>query len=54
MPVVINEFEVVADAPGAPAAAAAEQSPEIAMPPAFEIERIERFLAERALRIWAH
>jgi hypothetical protein len=55
MPVVINEFEVVADSASASAAAPASEPPnEIATPPAFEIERIERFLAERALRIWAH
>ena len=54
MAVVINEFEVVADAPPPAAIAAADPAPDIAAPPAFEIERIARFLEERALRLWAH
>jgi len=55
MPVVINEFEVVAEAPTTPAASASPESnkdPEL--PSAFEIERIGRFLGDRALRVWAH
>lgn len=56
MTVVINEFEVIAEPPAAAAVNAESEAAanEIAMPPAFEIERIERFLADRALRIWAH
>lgn len=55
MPVVINEFEVVAEGASASAAGAvSEPQNQVATPPAFEIERIERFLAERALRVWAH
>jgi hypothetical protein len=55
MSVVVNEFEVVAEAaPVAPVVAAPEAAADIALPPAFEIERIERFVAERLMRVWAH
>ena len=57
MPIVINEFEVVAEAPPAPQSAE-QQPPESgaqAQPPAaIDIEQIERFIAERAMRVWAH
>ena len=56
MPVVINEFEVVvepAPAPAANAAAAAASEHEPAPPP-IDVEQIERFIAERAARVWAH
>ncbi|HET9650872.1 MAG TPA: hypothetical protein VFP36_01715 [Usitatibacter sp.] len=54
MPVVVNEFEVVAEPMPAAAMPAAEAAAPIAVPPAFEVERIERFVAERLLRVWAH
>jgi hypothetical protein len=56
MPVVINEFEVVAEAPPAPtatAAASAESAAET-QPAPIDIEQIERFITERAARVWAH
>jgi hypothetical protein len=57
MPIVINEFEVVAEAPPAAQSAdtatadAGKETPALA---AIDIEQIERFLAERAIRVWAH
>jgi hypothetical protein len=56
MPVIINEFEVVAEPPvSAPAAAAPEPPPEAASaPPAQDVARILRHEAERELRVRAH
>jgi hypothetical protein len=55
MPVVINEFEVVDEPPSArPAASEAPGSGDATPLSAFEIQRIQRFLEERALRTWAH
>ncbi len=56
MPVVINEFEVVAEPPPAPtatAAATAEASADTTPAP-VDVEQIERFIAERLARVWAH
>ena len=54
MPVVINEFEVMAEAPN-------QQTPEAAQPEARpappaaarELERVAHHLTERAIRVWA-
>jgi hypothetical protein len=55
MPVVINEFEVVAEPPPAgPAQAAAEAPPPRPALAAQEVERLLRHEEERALRVWAH
>jgi len=56
MPVVINEFEVVAEPPPAPTATAAASAASAAeTPPApIDVEQIERFIAERVARVWAH
>lgn len=57
MPIVINEFEVVAEAPPAAQSAdtaTADAGKETPAPAAIDIEQIERFLAERAMRVWAH
>jgi len=56
MPVVINEFEVVAEAPPAPtatAAASAESAVETSPAP-VDVEQVERFITERLARVWAH
>jgi hypothetical protein len=57
MPIVINEFEVVAEAPPAAQSAntaAAEAGKETQAPAAIDIDQIERFITERAMRVWAH
>ena len=55
MPVVINEFRAeVEPAPASASSAAAPEPAGEAAPPAIDIEQIERFLDERALRVWAH
>jgi hypothetical protein len=55
MPVVINEFEVVAEPPpAAPAQPAAEAPPPRPSLAAQEVERLLRHEEERALRVWAH
>jgi hypothetical protein len=57
MPVVINEFEVVTEAPlpsrrGGSEPAAETPSP--AAPDACSLARALRVLDERAMRVWAH
>ena len=56
MPVVINEFEIVAAPPPSPTAtAAAAADSAIEQPPApVDIEQIERFIDDRLARVWAH
>lgn len=53
MPVVVNEFEVVAE-PGQPASAAAAHAAAAAAPPAPDVERIlaERRARERRVRAY--
>jgi hypothetical protein len=55
MPVVINEFEVVAEPPPASPAQPGGETP-LPKPvlAAQEVERLLRHEAERALRVWAH
>jgi len=53
MPIVINEFEVIAEPelPGLPAADPTPAPPSVSVP---DIERVVRHLAERASRVEAH
>jgi hypothetical protein len=57
MPVVINEFEVVAEPPPS-SPAQAQPGGDIPLPKpmlaAQEVERLLRHEEERALRVWAH
>ena len=57
MPVIINEFEVVAEAPPAPARSSNEPAAEPAPAPPLEpdaVARAWRALEQQALRVWAH
>ncbi len=54
MPVVINEFEVVAAPQPAAEAAPAEAAPANPSPTPYEIERVVERQMERLARIWAH
>jgi hypothetical protein len=53
MPVVINEFEVVPEAPPAEGQATQTEAPPPPGPSAPEIERVVSHLAERAMRVAA-
>jgi hypothetical protein len=52
MPIIINEFEVVAEAPPPPPPAAAPEAP-AAQPTPHDIEQAVEQHLERALRVWA-
>lgn len=54
MPVVINEFEVVAEPPQPSATQAQEPASGAAAPTPHELERIIEHQRERLMRIWAH
>jgi hypothetical protein len=57
MPVVINEFEVIAEPPpSSPASAQPGGDTPLPKPmlAAQEVERLLRHEEERALRVWAH
>ncbi len=57
MPVVINEFEVVADSPRSQQRNGSDATSEPARPPVIEPQAIApalRAIASRALRVWAH
>lgn len=57
MPVVINEFEVVAEAPPRPRKEPGEVPPEMQAPPETNPRRVAvalRALDVRKLRVWAH
>ncbi len=59
MPIVINEFEVVADTPPAPRGSGGAASGDAATPPVPVIEPCAvaaamRTLEVQALRVWAH
>jgi hypothetical protein len=54
MPVIINEFEVVAESGSATETVTAEAQPPAVSLPAHEVARIVCHEHERALRCWAH
>ena len=56
MPVVINEFEVVDTASGAPSAAsaAAAAGSTAPLPDEQDLRRLLAEMAEHALRLWSH
>jgi hypothetical protein len=63
MPVIINDFEVVAEAPqaargttagAAPAGGAPSQAPVASAPNPLDILRIEEHQLLRRMRLWAH
>ncbi len=56
MPIIINEFEIVAEPPALQAAPDASREPPAGTPPALhpeDIVRIERHNRARMLRLWA-
>lgn len=54
MPVVINEFEVVAEPQPTTPPSSPAPSPSAEPPTPYEIDRLVRRQLERLARIWAH
>ena len=54
MAVVINEFEVIPEAPPAQPNAPAQEMPPPPQLTARDLARLMRHKRERALRVWAH
>lgn len=54
MPIVINDFEVIAEPPPAPGASVPQEAEPAPQPSAPEVALVLRSLAERMLRVEAH
>lgn len=54
MPVIINEFEVVAAPPTESQSGATESAPAASAPTPHDLEYIAQRQAERLARVWAH